>query len=217
MDESHALEPFLTKRLTELGLDYETYGPYVLPLLEEFEHADEDEWANVMELLQASSESHSEDEQAWKDLRVDIEAAWKMHRDDMVKQEKQELKLHHQEMNETLEKERQRAVEAAAILEEEKKAKKTETSKDDGMSEAKRALISRYAFEEDADNEEEEDAPLTNQKVAALAAQERSADLKSKNVVTKKDEQQKTAKAKMEKAQVKEERRQRSTKLERKR
>jgi hypothetical protein len=212
-DESHALEPFLTKRLTDLGLDYDTYGPYVLPLLTEVEDPDEDDWEGVMGLLQASSESHCDDEQAWKDLRVDIDAAWKTHRDAVIASEKQDLEHNAQEMKETLERDRQLAVEAA-ILEEERKAKPVETSQ--VMDEAKRAMIARYAFEEDDENEEEE-APVTNQQAAARATQERSKEEKNKHVVTKREEQQKTKADRMDKAKLKEDRRQQSTKQERKR
>jgi hypothetical protein len=213
-DESHALEPFLTKRLTELGLDYETYGPYVLPFLTDFEHADEDEWESVMELLQASSETHSDDEQAWKDLRVDIDEAWKTHRDAAIAAEMQELEHHAQERKEILERDRQLAAEAA-ILEEEKKSKPVGTS--EVVDEAKRALIARFAFEDDGEDEQDEEAPLTNQQVAVRASQERSKEEKNKHVITKKEEQQKTSADRMDKAKLKEERRQRSTKQERKR
>jgi hypothetical protein len=213
-DESHALEPFLTKRLTELGLDYDTYGPYVLPLLTESEDADEDDWEGVMGLLQASSESHCDDEQAWKDLRVDIDAAWKTHRDAVVASKKQDLEHNAQEMKETLERDRQLAAEAA-ILEEEKKAKPAETSQ--VVDEAKRAMIARYAFEDDGEDGEEEDAPVTNQQAASRFSQEKQKEEKNKHTVTKREEQQKTAAERMDKAKTKEERRQRSTKQERKR
>jgi hypothetical protein len=214
-EESHALEPFLTKRLTDLGLDYETYGPYVLPLLTEVEEADEDDWEGVMQLLQASSESHCDDDQAWKDLRVDIDATWKKHRDAVIESEQQELGHKNQEMKENLEKDRQKAAEAAILEEEKKKAKPAETS-NKVVDEAKRAMIARYAFEEDDENEEEEDAPETNKQVAARASKEKSAEEKSKHVVTKREEQQKTAAERMGKAKKKEERRERSTKQERK-
>jgi hypothetical protein len=215
-EEAHALEPFLTKRLTDLGLDYETYGPYVLPLLTEVEHADEDDWEGVMQLLQASSESHCDDDQAWKDLRVDIDATWKTHRDAVIESEKQELGHKNQEMKEILERDRQKAAEAAILEEEKKKAKPAETS-NKVVDEAKRAMIARYAFEEDDENEEEEDAPETNKQVAARTSREKSAEEKNKHVVTKREEQQKTAAERMGKAKLKEERRERSTKQERKR
>jgi hypothetical protein len=211
-DESHALEPFLTKRLTELGLDYDTYGPYLFPLLTESEDADEDDWEGVMGLLQASSESHCDDEQAWKDLRVDIDAAWKTYRDAVVASEKQDLEHNAQEMKEKLERDRQLAVEAA-ILEEEKKAKPAESKV---VDEAKRAMIARFAYEEDGENGEEEEAPVTNKQAAARFSQEKQKEEKSKHVVTKREEQQKTSADRMDKAKAKEDRRQRSTKQERK-
>ena len=214
-DETHALEPFLKKRLTDLGLDYDTYGPYVLPLLTENEDPDEDDWEGVMQLLQASSESHCDDDQAWKDLRVDIDATWKTHRDAVIASEREELEHNNQELKEILEKDRQKAAEAAILAEEVKKSKPADTTK--VVDEAKRAMIARYAFEEEEEDEEEEEAPETNKQVAARTSKEKSAEEKNKHVVTKREEQQKTAAERMGKAKLKEERRERSTKQERKR
>jgi hypothetical protein len=222
-DDTHALAPFLSQRLPALGLDYETYGPYVLPLLQDSvaDH-DEDEWTSVMELLQASSESHSDDDQAWTKLRVDIETAWQHHCADLRTHEREELHQHAQEMQDKLQHDRELAAQTAIDLEQEKKVKKTVPAE---MDEAKRALIAMYAFEDDGEqaggaggggSTQDEPEPVSNRQVAAQAMQERSGELKNQKVATKRDEQQKTANAKKQKAQVKEDRRKRAVKGERK-
>ena len=43
------------------------------------EEKDEDEWDGVMELLQASSESHSDDEESWKNLKEEVLERYQQH------------------------------------------------------------------------------------------------------------------------------------------
>ena len=96
-DEEHALTEFLSQRLPQLGLDAETYAPYLLPLLNADEK-DDDEWNGVLELLQASSETHSDDDTAWNALRVDIETAWQDHQKRVAAAARAENAARHQEM-----------------------------------------------------------------------------------------------------------------------
>ena len=79
MDE-HYLSAYLEETLPEIGLDYETYGPYVTGLFpttsdggeeDNFEDVEE-EINNIIELLQSSSETHSDDEQCWIQLKNEI-------------------------------------------------------------------------------------------------------------------------------------------------
>ena len=75
--DHHFLADYLEGRLPELGLDYDTYGSYVMGLVPEDDEevgggADEEEWESILELLQASSESHGDDEQVWLDLKGEI-------------------------------------------------------------------------------------------------------------------------------------------------
>jgi hypothetical protein len=210
-EDKHVLAPFLTSRLPQLGLDYETYGPYVLPLLAD-EEVDEDEWESVVELLQASSESHGDDEQAWKDLRVQIEEAWRNHKLALDEQEAEFKQNQATRLQEEIEREREIAVEAA-LMEKDRKEKPAVVEQDA----ARKALVARFAYdipdEDDADNE----GVLSNKEVAAQAKLEQTQGLRQQKVTTKREEQQKTAKARVDKANAKEERRARATKGERKR
>jgi hypothetical protein len=210
-EDKHVLAPFLTSRLPQLGLDYETYGPYVLPLLTD-EEVDEDEWESVVELLQASSESHGDDEQAWKDLRVQIEEAWRNHKLALDEQEAEFKQNQATRLQEEIEREREIAVEAA-LMEKDRKEKPAVVEQDA----ARKALVARFAYdipdEDDADNE----GVLSNKEVAAQAKLEQAQGLRQQKVTTKREEQQKTAKARVDKANAKEERRARATKGERKR
>lgn len=210
-DEVHALAPFLEERLPALGLDFETYGAYILPLLTDAEEQDDDEWASVMELLQASSESHIDDTQAWLGLRRDIDSAWKAHRDQVRLREQQEHDQREHNLKSQIERDREIAREAEASGGERKKISARETTDD-----AKRALVDRFAYEDDNGNDDDE-APVTNQEVAKQREEEASKELRSHKQTTKKEEQQKTKEARLNKVQLKEERKKRATKGERKR
>lgn len=217
--EDHALTEFLNQRLPQLGLDAETYAPYLLPLFTE-EQQDAEEWESVLELLQASSETHSDDDQAFQDLRRDIEQAWQAHREEVHKFQQEQSAMRAQELEQTLAAERHAVQEALAEAERQKESNSSKaTASGDTDDVTKRALLSRFAFEkEDGDDDDaEEEAPLTNKQVAEQAKLEAAQAMRGQSVQTKKEEQQKTAKAKLEKARLKEERRKKATKGERKR
>jgi hypothetical protein len=218
MDEGHYLAPFLEEKLPELGLDAETYGAYLLGLLppdevtligdEENTGADEEEWNGVLELLQASSETHSDDENVWKELKQQVLQKYHEHTEDQKKRKAAE------------EAERLEAIKTPVIpLPTENataKPAKKNTAIDD---QAKKDLLARFAYENDDDDKEVEvDAPAINNKAAAQQANvEKARELRNQSVTTKKEEQMKTKQARQEKQKLKEERRQRATKSERKR
>jgi hypothetical protein len=221
MDEDHFLTSFLEEKLPTVGLDAETYGPYLLVLLpmEEAallddggrtEGADDDEWNGVLELLQASSESHSDDIEAWQALKKELLERY------------QELLADAKERKAEAEARRQEA--AKLVLAEIPKAKKEDKSekKNSAIDEkAKKVMLARYAYEEDEASEEEEGGDAgnvnANKEAAKQATIEGTKDMRKQNVQAKKEEQQKTKQAKQDKVKLKEERRKRATKGERKR
>lgn len=211
--DTHGLAPFLKERLPSVGLDYETYGPYVLPLLlADDESPDDDEWESVMQLLQASSETHSDDDSLWVMLRKDIELAWKSHRDQVVQEEAAAALEQKLRLQEQIELDKQMVQDAAAM--------KIEPVKHNVDDAEKKSLMARFGYEDPNElggASDEEGAPITNREVAKQMDVERSQALRDHKRVTKREEQQKTADAKKSKANLKEERRKRATKGERKR
>ena len=216
MDEDHPLAPFLQEELPPLGLDPETYGPYLLGLLpvdhgaiaDDNPGAEEEEWEGVLELLQASSESHSDDMDAWQSLKKKVEERYRQHLAE-ARQKKADEDAQRQEAAKN-------ALQAAP-KKEEKEAPKKSSAMDD---EAKKAILAQYAYEAE-DNEEEDGAdsgPVNaNKEAAKLATIENARELRKHKTATKKEEQQKTKQQKEDKKKLKEERRNRATKGERRR
>jgi hypothetical protein len=207
-DESNPLTPYLSKRLPELGLDADTYCPYLLPLVD---NDDQEEWESVLELLQASSETHQEETDCWSDLRTELENIWKDHLEQKDQQGKILLEEQAMEQQVHLEKERQLAL--AAAEEQKHNEKAPSNNVDDAV---KQAMIQRFAYEDDEEDEEEMGVE-TNRDTAAQASAAQTQDMRSQKVSTKKDEQAKTKEAKMDKVRSKEDRRKRAVKGERKR
>mmetsp|Transcript_11045 Transcript_11045/g.15538 ORF Transcript_11045/g.15538 Transcript_11045/m.15538 type:complete len:100 (+) Transcript_11045:36-335(+) len=74
-DIDHDLQEYLVNFLPNVGLDTDTYLPYVAGYIESNIDDSEDEASDLdglMELLSASSESHSDDEATWSLLRAEI-------------------------------------------------------------------------------------------------------------------------------------------------
>ena len=69
-DEAHYLDEYLCEILPKLGLDAETYGPYVTGYANE-EDTD-DGMDDLIELLRASSETHGDDDASWQAFRDEI-------------------------------------------------------------------------------------------------------------------------------------------------
>mmetsp|Transcript_20619 Transcript_20619/g.26579 ORF Transcript_20619/g.26579 Transcript_20619/m.26579 type:complete len:236 (+) Transcript_20619:83-790(+) len=230
-DDDHALSDFLRDRLPQVGLDYDTYGPYVLPLLTE-EETDPEEWDSVLELLQASSESHSDDDQLWIGLRAEIQATWAQHLQKIQFHQMQEKVERAQKMADALAEEKRISAQAALEAAERPQPNAAATAANKEADAAKRALIDRFGYEQDPDEEgggghgggdkkkknsgEDEDQVLTNQQIAAKAHHDSQQELKLHKGQTKKEEQAKTARAKMEKVRGKEDRKKRAVKGERK-
>jgi len=213
MDEDHFLTSFLEEKLPTLGLDAETYGPYLMGLLpsdeNEQEGADEEEWGGVLELLQASSETHSDNMDAWQELKQLVLERTKEH---LVELEKRKEKA--------AEEARQREAELVKIPVVSTDAAAAEKKKKSAMDDAaKKAILRQYAYEaDDPDGEEEEGGAVNvNKQSAQQLLAEKSQEMRSQKTTTKKDEQVKTKEAKQAKVNAKEERRNRATKGERKR
>lgn len=222
MDEDHFLTSFLEEKLPALGLDAETYGPYLLGLLPMEEAAllddggrtegtDDDEWNGVLELLQASSESHSDDMEAWQALKKELLKRY------------QELLADARERKAEADARRQEAAKlVVAGIPEAKKEGKSEKKSFAIDEEAKKLMLARYAYEEEEENSEDDDGGDSgnvnaNKEAAKQATIEGAKDIRKQPVQTKKEEQQKTKQAKQDKVTLKDERRKRATKGERKR
>jgi hypothetical protein len=215
---AHYLDAFLEERLPALGLDFETYGAYVTGLVVAMDEDDDDEadWDGILELLQASSESHSDDEEAWVGLKGEIlklqatQQEMLQQKDDALKREK----LHQDQ-------ERLQQDIALAKKAEEEAVEKSLQPKE--VDEAKRELVARYAYDESEvyDNNgilvesAKEDKVMTNKDLAIQVTQAKSNEMRQKTGGGKKEEQEKTAKSKQDKIRQKEERRNRTTKGER--
>ena len=70
-DDVHYLTSYMTKILPELGLDYDTYGPYVTGFANN-EEEDESSLDDLIELLQASSETQGDDEESLVFFRKEL-------------------------------------------------------------------------------------------------------------------------------------------------
>lgn len=212
-DLAEQITPFITEQLTALGLDYEAYGPYVIPLLENRE--DDDEWDSILELLQASSETYSDNETVWKQLKTDLQRRWKELSDNKEQEEETRNAQAEKEYQIQLEKERE-ASRLAQIEREEREAEAREKAKE--TDDVKKALVARFGYEDDEDGGEGNGEDIaSNREVAAQATLDKARENRSQHVQSKKEEQKKTAQAKVAKAQAKEDRRKRATKGERKR
>ena len=208
-EDQHYLDAYLSDILPKLGLDFDTYGPYVTGAEEE----EEDGLDDIIDLLRASSESHSDDEESWADFKLQIEKIRKEYiageeeRKNLAALETERLK------KESLQREIEIAKTNALEVEQRLEAKKLET-----MSADKLALLDKFGYEvDDEENEEEEAGATTNRDHAAKQSAENTQKLRSKNQPSKAQLRKETMKAKADKDAKKEERRKRAAKGERKR
>eukprot|EP00548_Thalassiothrix_antarctica_P001664 CAMPEP_0194136240 /NCGR_PEP_ID=MMETSP0152-20130528/6260_1 /TAXON_ID=1049557 /ORGANISM="Thalassiothrix antarctica, Strain L6-D1" /LENGTH=217 /DNA_ID=CAMNT_0038832811 /DNA_START=15 /DNA_END=668 /DNA_ORIENTATION=- len=215
-DNNDGLNAFLRERLPKLGLDYDTYGSYVVGLFDDDD--DDADWDGILELLQASSDTHSDNDVVWKEFQNDV----------VQLQEKSTLLLKEKEeklRNERIKEEKERLQEEIAFIKEQKEQTSSEEKKE--LDASKQALMARFEYDEselyDNDGNHVSSTSTTDEKVvtnkehALQANQEKAKELRANSNYSKKDEQAKTAKAKQSKALQKEERRNRSHKGERKR
>ena len=182
-EEEHFLSPYLSKRLPELGLDYETYGPYCLGAVgNESSNGDDDDYEEldgIIELLQSSSETHSDDEDAWKELREEIIRLANESRNAANAKKSEEARKVREAEEEKI---RQAKAEAEAyekILEEKKAHKDSE--EDEEKKKAREALLNRFAYEKEDDagddgggggKKDGDEGPVSNKDVAAQAQRE---------------------------------------------
>jgi hypothetical protein len=221
------LTAFLKERLVELGLDYDTYGPYVLGIEVGNDDDDEakEEISQVCQLLQASSESetHADDDEVWVELGRQILEKIKMDNQDKLALEQARIQLEKQNLQDQLAQAKQEKKldkpEASAAASDSNSNSGSRSSMDDA---AKKAMLQRFAYEQDEDQQqqqqkgEEDGGVVTNKQVAQQANLAKSQELKSRKVTTKKEEQAKTKEAKLKKVEAKEDRKKRATKGERK-
>lgn len=207
------LVEFLQRRLPELGLDEDTYGPYVLGSTTTAENNDDgDELEDIMQLLQASTDQEGLEDAVWEELTRDIHAKLKLDQD--IKHRKEEAER--EDKKAAL----QAKLEQAKLEQEQAKTqentRKSQTSSVDDAT--KQAMLARFAYEQE-DDDMEDDEEDAGRNINKLAAAQASAKEKGPvvPVATKREEQQKTKDMKANKQQAKEERRKRAVKGERKR
>jgi outer membrane biosynthesis protein TonB len=196
--DEHPLLPLVQERLVALGLDEQVFAPYLLAFFPTDQSVEnDDDWDSVLELLQASSEH--DDASVWTTLQHDLCTAWQEHV--QVALETQQAMHLEQErlLRESL---------ARAALEQQQPAEAKSTL-DPAALAAKQAMIARYGYEEDHEEIVEEAKKLP----VATAATTNSQPV----VATKQDERRKTKEAVLQKEKLKEERRKRAQKGERKR
>ena len=231
-EEEHFLFPYLSKRLPELGLDYETYGPYCLGAVGtessevggDGEDEDYEELDGIIELLQSSSETHSDDAAAWKGLREEIIRLTAESRNAANAKKSEEARKVREAEEEKI---RQAKAEAEAYEQmlEEKKAHK-DTAEDEEKKKARNALLNRFAYEREDDptgdgaKNDGGEGPVSNKDAAAQAQRDHVKKVReesSKSRESKAEARSKNKEAMQAKADKKEERRKRAQKGERKR
>ena len=232
------LHHLLQDSLPKLGLDCETYGPYVWGD-EDDDDSDDDKDVDelkdlVLGVLQASSETHSEDDDVWTDL---IEQIIKANELDS-KRRRESKDRHLQETKTKLEEDL-----AKAKLEEQQQQPEEEDDKNNEKSpeqqkadaEAKRQLMERFGYELDEDDEQPNKnasgggggkksssaktattaTATTNRDVAAAHNSEKSKAMKNQSKTTKADERKITKQNRSNKEEKKEARRKKAVKGER--
>lgn len=241
------LQCFLQERLPVLGLDYDLYGMYIEPLFTETDTTtttilsntadndedvynynnsnnnqsmayliDEEEWDTVITLLQASSETHSDNDTIFQQFKQELYQLWKQHQESIYDEEQRMHQQQKELMRVQLEKEileiNQQLLLASTTTAVDNNHDTKEWTKEEIN---KRALLNRFAYEE-PDNDMEDDADVTIEN-NSKNTERHSIAATSSTTTTKKEEQLKTKESKLNKLQIKEERRKRAVKGERKR
>ena len=232
------MDSFLQERLPALGLDYETYGPYVRGLVSDDDddttnnnaHTEDnkdndnnDDWDDILELLQASSETHCDDQDAFLVvLKRQLQERRAQHRAD-VQRRAQAQRLERQAEEHAI---LARDIQMAKIRTEEEILAGTKQKSSAIMDDAKRLLVARFEYDESelygedgtlikTSAETDSENVVSNKDAAAMAYQEKMNQMKSQKTTSKKEEQQKTKQAKLDKVKQKEERRNKAQKGER--
>lgn len=226
MTKNLQLSDYLNEKLPYLSLDPETYIPYIIGCLETFQ--DDDELDEIIDLLQASSESHSDDEEIWPKLKQDI-----LQKHHEYKEEEERLKKEEDEERREMEaRKKKEELEEINRERERKRLADEEKAKKNELDPAKQALLQQYAYDisETYDNDgkvvdvvgggakkEGDEVGANNREVAAKMNKERAQQIRGAHNTSKNDERAKTKQAKIDKMKKKEDRRNRAQKGERKR
>lgn len=212
----HYLSSYLHDRLPALGLDYSTYGSYLIGLVDNNNDNDDgendDHWNDVLELLAASSESHADDTHVWIDLKQELVRRQAQYHCKAVVEKEQALQLKTME-----EKERWSREIALAQRQQENLLEKPTKAP---LTLAQQAIVDKYAYDEsevyDKDGnlvQQPSDSSsgtfMSNKDVAMH-------EIRKPTVPSKKDAQKETKQAKLDKLKLKEDRRKRAVKGERK-
>lgn len=229
-DDDHYLDSYLTEVLPRLGLDAEMYTPYVTGFADD-DGDDDAGLDDLIELLRASSETHSDDDAAWIEFREEFERRKKEHVGGEEARKEEEINGRRREEERVLEEEIRLAKEHEIEVE---LKKKEDLLNRDNLSAEKRALMEKFGWcaeDDDADaggggtgggdggkgGDGGDAAPASNREYAAQMAKEHSKKQRSMtNTVSKSDSRVETKKAKDDKKAQKEARRKRATKGERK-
>lgn len=206
------MEDLLAQELSKLSLDYGTYGGYVLPLITS-EEDDADEWESVLELLQASVEDEENEDVVGAKMKK-FQLILKEQRQLYLKQQQQEQEHEAQARQEALQRELQLERQRAAEEHEKLQHQLPKERNDDDA--AKKALLSRFAYEV-PDEGVVEAQPVTNSQIARELNKAKVQTLRQAQATSKADECAKTKEMKASKEKAKEERRKRAIKGERKR
>jgi len=232
--DTHFLNPFLEKWLNDHGLDYEAYAPYVTSSVpnndddddDDMEDIDMDDFDDIVQLLQASSETHSEDEDVWSDFKSQVlerikDQRLKRRNDQKKCKEIESLQNSMNQMNLA-----QEAAKAASISSNGVIDVGDDNKSSVEMSEEKRLLLERYGYENDEDEDDEgggdnkgcgDDEVLDNRTMAKKMEAEKSEKMRKEYALAKKQSKEATARGKLERSTAKEQRKQRTGKSERKR
>mmetsp|Transcript_23201 Transcript_23201/g.54719 ORF Transcript_23201/g.54719 Transcript_23201/m.54719 type:complete len:208 (-) Transcript_23201:2287-2910(-) len=205
----HHLDRYLETALPALGLDAETYGPYLTGSDEGDVELDD-----IIELFQASSESHSDDDEAWTKFKHDIIGRRREFLSAENERREQEASNIKKKKAEELQKEIDASQQNAVELEARKIAL-LETAKLENMPAEKAALMAKFGYEDDGEGSTQKVPTNKDHAVAVNLANAQKA--RNLNKTTKLEEQKKTKAAKQSRDEKKEQRRMKSTKHERKR
>ena len=225
-EDDHFLSEYLSARLPELGLDYEIYGPYCFGAVSYDENDGYEELDGIIDLLRSSSESHSDDDSAWSDLRSEIIRLTVESRNEADAKKHEEVRRAMEAEEEKIRKARAETEQYEKLLEQNAHEK---TNEEDGdRKKAREALLNRFAYEQEDDGDtggggegkEGDDGPVSNKDAAAQAQREHVRKVREESSKSKESKQiarMKTKEANKAKADKKEERRKRAVKGERRR
>ncbi|KAL3816102.1 hypothetical protein ACHAXA_004527 [Cyclostephanos tholiformis] len=221
MSDDHYLDSYLTEILPALGLDAETYAPYVTGYANNNSDDDGESLDELIELLRESSEIDGEDD-AWENFRKEIS----LRRQDYLaevdlRKELSVLEIQaatHANLQKEIELSQKNALEIDA-----RKQVQLVNDKPENMSAEKIALIRKFGYEDSDDDAQrghddgDTEAPNTNHDQAAALLLQKAQKLKSAPKQTKNDARQETKKMKADKNAKKEARRKKAEKRERQR